>query len=183
MKVRVLSLFFALTTLLPVAAQAQRIPSPENFIPSNINSGSVPSNVRLGRIIRGTITAQQPDQLAKEYGQIPCSKIKVKLQQTSPNHVIVNVPGKAPVSKFPDQYPPVTVQATGNHLGLGCKYSLEVPSTHPSPAATEQGYLLLETPDAFLMGSPVGWQNPASFPAGGAMNWQRNFVVNIQKIK
>ncbi|QZZ19892.1 hypothetical protein J5X98_21705 [Leptothermofonsia sichuanensis E412] len=175
MNVNSLPLLLALTTLLPMAAQAQPIPSPGNLSP-NLD---VPKNVNIRTTISGTITAKNPDQILKAYGPVKCNQFKVTLRQSDPNYVTVRVPGQPARSRFPDSYAPVTVQATGNHIGLGCKFSLAVPAN-----AGEKAYLVAEVPLEWLRVSPSGWQNPMPLPiAGFKHDGGRNFVANLVEIK
>jgi hypothetical protein len=94
-----------------------------------------------------------------------------------PNDVVVSVLGQPSKSKFPDSYAPVTVQATGNHIGLGCKFSLVVPAN-----AGEKAYLVAEVP-LWLQAFPSGWSNPIPLPmAGFKHDGGRNFVVELINI-
>jgi len=129
----------------------------------------------------GTITAKDLAYVTKKFGQVKCSQFQVTLQESNPSDVIVQVPGQPKKSKFPDSYAPVTVQATGNHLGLGCNYSLTV----PDGAKGKQGYLVVlkgveNKQGDLLVSSPQGWQNPMPVPTSGSVG--RNFVVNVSEL-
>lgn len=175
MNVNSLPLLFALTTLLPMAAQAQQIPNSGSLSP-NLD---VPKDVNVQTIISGTITAKNLDQILKQYGPVKCNQFKVTLRQSNPNDVTISLPGQPPKSKSPDDYAPVTVQATGNHIGLGCKFSLVVPAN-----AGQAAYLIPTVPLDGLHVSPSGWQNPIALPmAGFKHHGGRNFVVNLLKIQ
>ncbi len=174
MNAKILSLLFAVTTLLPMAAKAQQMPNPGNLSPNL----SVPNDLAVRTTISGTITAKNPGIILKEYGQIKCNQFKVTLRQSNPNDVMVSVPGQPPKSKFPESYAPVTVQATGNHIGLGCKFSLAVPAN-----AGEKAYLVAEVPPIGLRVYPSGWNNPMPLPmAGFKHDGGRNFVVELINI-
>jgi hypothetical protein len=174
MNAKILPLLFAVTTLLPTAAQAQQMPNPGN-LSQNL---SIPNNPTIRTTISGTITAKNPNQIFKEYGPVKCNQFKVTLRQSNPNDVVVSVPGQPPKSKFPDSYAPVTVQATGNHIGLGCKFSLAVPAN-----AGEKAYLVAEVPPIGLRVFPSGWSNPMPLPMPGFKHdGGRNFVVELINI-
>ncbi|MEN9216809.1 MAG: hypothetical protein Q6K90_05755 [Gloeomargarita sp. HHBFW_bins_162] len=169
MKLRILPLFLALTTLVPMTAQAQRTLDPSNL----------PKDIKLSTTISGTITAKDVTKLTKAYGQVKCNQLQVRLQESNSSDVVVQVPNQPQKSKFPDSYKPVTVQATGNHIGLGCKFSLTVPSN----AVGKKGYLVVTTPNSLqmLQLSPQGWQNPITVPSQSATG--RNFVADVIEIK
>ncbi len=175
MNLRCLPLVLALTTVAPLAVHAQRMPNPQEMPAPDLKK--IPPS-KMGTTISGTITPKNPQKIAAMYGQVKCSDLKVTLQESNPSNVIVQVPGEPQKSKFPDSYAPVTVQATGNHLGLGCNYSLTV----PDGAKGKQGYLVLRiTHEGLLQSSPQGWQNPMPVHSTGTIG--RNFVVEAYEIK
>ncbi len=175
MKLRLFSLVLALTTLAPLAANAQRTIDP-GHVP---NQPTIPPNLKLSRSISGTITAKDVTKLTKTYGQVKCDQLQVKLQESNPSDVVVQVPGQPQKSKFPDSYAPVIVTATGNHLGLGCRFSLPVPDA----AVGKKGYLVVISPDSLQMLriSPQGWQTPINVT--GQSQPGRNFVGEVFEIK
>ena len=178
MNLRFLPLVLALTTVAPLAVHAQRMPNPQEMPAPDFQK--IPP-IKMGTTISGTITAKDLAYVTKKFGQVKCSQFQVTLQESNPNDVIVQVPGQPKKSKFPDSYAPVTVQATGNHLGLGCNYSLTVPDN----AKGKQGYLVVlkgveNKQGDLLVSSPQGWQNPMPVPTSGSVG--RNFVVNVSEL-
>lgn len=177
MKTCILPLCFALTALAPLGAQAQSLQKP--VAPSRPTPQTSPQNLTVQPAVGGNITAKNPQAIAQAYGKVKCSQLKVTLQQSNPNDVAVSVPGGPKSSKFPDSYAPVTVQATGNHLALGCKFAVPIPS-----GAGQQAYLTVQTPDGLLRAMPQGWQNPMPLPKAGVLrDLGRNFVVEAIEIK
>jgi hypothetical protein len=134
--------------------------------------------IKLGTTFSGTITAKDLAKVTQEFGQVKCSQFQVTLQADDPYKVVVEVPGQPKKSQFPGSgFDAVTVQAIGNHLGLGCTYSLTVPDS----AKGKQGYLwikgLTNKKDVLLL--PQGWQNP--MPVHSSGNIGRNFVVDVKE--
>ncbi|WAS05998.1 hypothetical protein LQF76_03650 [Gloeomargaritales cyanobacterium VI4D9] len=175
MNLRFLPLVLALTTVAPLAVQAQQMPKPNEMPAPDLRV--TPKDLEVGKVLKGTITANDLAKVTKEFGLLKCRDFKVTLQQSNPSNVIVQVPGEPQKSKFPDSYAPVTVQATGNHLGLGCSFALTIPDT----AKGQQGYLWVASPHQSLVVSPKGWQNPMPVPY--MIGTWRNFVVNVIDIK
>jgi len=169
MNLRFLPLVLALTTVAPLAVQAQQVPKPKempSMPPPDVRG--IPKDLKFGTTISGTITVKDPQQLKNlnQLGSQKCSLMQVMLSDSDPNQ-----PQK---SKFPGEgFAPVKVNMTGDHLGLGCNYSLTVPDN----AKGKKGYLSV----LYFGGGPMidevpnGWQNPLSVPSTG--NVERNFLV------
>jgi hypothetical protein len=177
MNLRFLSLVCVLTTVAPMAVQAQRMPNPQELPAPDLKK--IPP-IKLGTTFSGTITAKDLAKVTQEFGQVKCSQFQVTLQADDPYKVVVEVPGQPKKSQFPGSgFDAVTVQAIGNHLGLGCTYSLTVPDS----AKGKQGYLwikgLTNKKDVLLLLLPQGWQNP--MPVHSSGNIGRNFVVDVKE--
>jgi len=106
MNLRFLPLVLALTTVAPMAVQAQRMPNPQEMPAPDLKK--IPP-IKLGTTISGIITAKDIAYVTKKFGQVKCSQFQVTLQESNPSDVIVQVPGQPKKSKFPDSYAPVTV--------------------------------------------------------------------------
>jgi hypothetical protein len=165
MNLRCLPLVLALMTVAPMAVQAQRMPNPQEMPAPDLKK--IPP-IKMGTTISGTITVKDPQQLKNlnQLGSPKCSLMQVMLSDSDPN--------QPKQSKFPgESFAPVKVNMTGNHLGLGCNYSLTVPDN----AQGKKGYLSV----LYFGGGPIidevpdGWQNPLSVPSTG--NVERNFLV------
>lgn len=153
----------------PAVAQAQRVP---NATPDF----NTPKDLKVAVTISGNITAKNPEAFVKEFGQVKCNQLKVQLSEVNPS--AVPLPGK---SQFPSSYGTPNAQVTGNHVGLGCRYSLTVPEN----AVGKKGYLTVQISSqpgsAYYNAVPSGWQNP--MPVPGMSDGGRNFVLEIVQIK
>lgn len=202
MNMRIYPWIVMLATLIPGTAQAQSTP----------NLQTVPPNVSVGRTISGVITAKDYSKIVNEFGPIKCSQIKVTLQDKNPG-VTVQGQGTANTAPNPTlkvttkkgaggqpgvkvepqvESPAVpqillfqeTVPATGNNLGLGCKYSVTVPQSALGLKTEDftQAYLWAHVEGhQWLIVSPTGWQNPLPLPSAGfRQDMGRNFLVDVQ---
>lgn len=202
MNIRISPWILLLAMWFPATAHAQRITNPQQ----------VPTNVSVGKTIGGVIAAKDYEKIVKQYGPIKCNQIKVTVQDKDQKvSVSAQGPAKAPTGKTtvttkPGAVPGVkvetqvespsvpqnmllfqeTVSATGNNLGLGCKYSVRVPDTALGVKVQgfQQAHLWAHVEGyEWLIVSPSGWQNPLPLPASGL--WQdmgRNFVVEVQPL-
>jgi len=85
MNLRFLPLVLALTTVAPMAVQAQQVPKPKempSMPPPDLRG--IPKDLTFGTTISGTITAKDLAYVTKEFGQVKCSQFRVILRESDP---------------------------------------------------------------------------------------------------
>ncbi|MCS7226224.1 MAG: hypothetical protein NZ821_04445 [Gloeomargarita sp. SKYB31] len=158
MQFPILTLILTLTTLVPITAQVQRTVDPANLP----NPQQLPKDIRFATTISGTITPENPAQIAKEFSNLKCQDLQVVLEDNS----------LSPGSVFS-----VLTKATGKQLSSGCDFSLVVPNGY-------SGYIgrIRLVPHYSqkwsLQAKPQGWQNPLPLPKQNEKG--RNFILYLE---